>query len=369
MPLFGYCLSERLTLIELPLHPARFPDLEHINPYVYTLLGTVQNQTNIEKFIQSINWFYSEKDPSLPTLGSFFNKVSGMVVLTHSLEGPTLPTWHSFPLPKCATTKPKLLTDIQFAKLTHFCDARPTFSGTLKVPEESTIPKQLYQVEKKKFSPSKCPIQYQIFTKSTHKHQDVLWFQPYTRGTGMINHSLTLGLKIECAEIDGVSIPIPNPLLTLVNQNSEYYQGTLPLAKIQATFPFAGEFAFRFRNRTTHEDYEPLSINRRSTAKAVRPIFANTLVNFMKTDTLSYHPQLPTANGTVLLHAQKKTILSISGHHIESATLTTKYFTVLYTKIILWYQHNSFPNSAPDTTTSKVVKFSSFVHAAFTALF
>lgn len=90
----------------------------------------------------------------------------------------------------------------------------------------------------------------------------------------MINHSLTLGLKIECAEIDGVSIPIPKPFLTLVNQNSEYFQGTLPTTQLQATFPLAGEFAFRFRNRTTHEDYEPLSFNRRSISKAVRPIFA-----------------------------------------------------------------------------------------------
>lgn len=95
----------------------------------------------------------------------------------------------------------------------------------------------------------------------------------------MINYSLTLGLKIECTEIDGVSLPIPNPSLTLINQNSEYYQGTLPLAQIQATFPYTGEYAFRFRNRTTHEDYEPLSINRRSTSKAVRPIFANSLVS------------------------------------------------------------------------------------------
>lgn len=159
MPLFGYCLSERPTLIELPIQHARFPNLEHINPYVYTLLGTVANQPNIEKFVQSINRFYSEKDPSLPTLGSFFNKVSGMVPLAHSLEGPTLPTWHSLPPTRPCTTKPKILTDTQFAKLTHFCDSRPSYTGTLKVPDESSITKQLYQVEKKKFSPTKCPIQ------------------------------------------------------------------------------------------------------------------------------------------------------------------------------------------------------------------
>lgn len=135
MPLFGYCLSELPTLIELPIHPARFPNLEHINPFVYTLLGTIQNQPNVEKFLQSITRFYSEKDPTLPTLGSFFNKVSGMVPLTHSLEGPALPTWHSLPTPRCTATKPKVLTDTQFAKLLNFCDVRTTYKGTLKVPK------------------------------------------------------------------------------------------------------------------------------------------------------------------------------------------------------------------------------------------
>lgn len=89
----------------------------------------------------------------------------------------------------------------------------------------------------------------------------------------MINHSLVLGLKIESAEIDGVSIPIPNPTLTLVNQNSEYYQESLPISQIQATFPHSDDHAFRFRTRTVHEEYKPLSFNQRDIAKAVRPTF------------------------------------------------------------------------------------------------
>lgn len=153
------------------------------------------------------------------------------------------------------------------------------YTDNLLVPDASLITKPLYQVDKKKFSPTKCPVSYQSFSKSTHVHQDVLWFQPYTRGTGMINHVLTLGLKIESAEIDGVSLPIPNPSLTLVNQNSEFFQGTLPLSKIQATFPFAGTAAFRFRNRTEHDDYEPIAFNRRDIAKAVRPVFASSSVD------------------------------------------------------------------------------------------
>lgn len=146
--------------------------------------------------MQSINRFYSETDPSLPTLGSFFNKVSGMVLLTHSLEGPTLPTWHSLPVEDVSQAKPKMFNDTQFAKLIHFCDTRLLYHETFKVPLEDSITKPLYQVEKKKFSPPNSPIHYNVFTKSTHEHQDVLWFQPYSRGTGMIDHSLVLRLKI-----------------------------------------------------------------------------------------------------------------------------------------------------------------------------
>lgn len=51
---------------------------------------------------------------------------------------------------------------------------------------------------------------------------DVLWFQPFSRATGEFNHALVLGLKIELADIDAVSIPIPNPSLSLINRNSEY---------------------------------------------------------------------------------------------------------------------------------------------------
>lgn len=54
MPLFGHCLSERPTLIELPLNPARFVDLDYINPYIYTLLGTVRNLSNIEKLCKAL---------------------------------------------------------------------------------------------------------------------------------------------------------------------------------------------------------------------------------------------------------------------------------------------------------------------------
>lgn len=38
----------------------------------------------------------------------------------------------------------------------------------------------------------------------------------------------------------------------------------------------AGNIVFRFRDRTSHDDYKPLSFNRRDVAQAIRPTYANT---------------------------------------------------------------------------------------------
>lgn len=278
MPLFGYCLSENPTLIDLPLLPAECHDVQNFNAYVYQLLGSIRNITNVEIFMQSINRYLSASDPSLPTLGSFYSKVSGMTILTHSIESATLPTWHSF-VTQVSSSKTKVIDDSKFATAVLFCASPLKYTDKLKVPTKDSYEPKLYQVETKKFSPKSTPVPYATFSKSSNVTPDVLWFQPYSRGTGLINHSLVLGLKIEQAEFDGVSIPIPNPELTLINQNSEYYQGSIPIANVIPTLTMDGQVAFRFRERTTHDDYEPISFNRRDVARAVRPYFANEAVS------------------------------------------------------------------------------------------
>lgn len=88
-----------------------------------------------------------------------------------------------------------------------------------------------------------------------------------------------MGLKIESAEIDRLSIPIPNPALNLMNQNSEYRQGSIPSYLVIPTFSLNGTTAIRIRARTVHDDYQPISFNRRSISKNVLPKFGDSLVN------------------------------------------------------------------------------------------
>lgn len=158
----------------------------------------------------------------------------------------------------------------------NFCAPRPTFIDTLLFPKDtSAIVPQLYLVEKRKYSPSKDPVKYDTFGTKTHVNPDVLWFQPYSRGTGELNHALVLGLKIESDEIDGITIPVPNPSITLITQNSEYCQGTVTIDRTKPTIQMNGTIPFYIRSRVEIDDYEPLSYNRRTAARAILPVFAN----------------------------------------------------------------------------------------------
>lgn len=273
IPTIGLCLEEQPTLVNLPISIPTLDDQS--NGYLYTILGHRPNITVIQQFMTNISKYLADSDPSLPTLGSFLGKVSGITILSHSIETTVLPTWHSYRSTDLSKTL-KTVTDKQMATRLNFCATRPTFTDTLLFPKDtSAIVPQLYLVEKRKYSPSKDPVKYDTFGTKTHVNPEVLWFQPYSRGTGELNHALVLGLKIKSDEIDGITIPVPNPSLTLITQNSEYCQGTVTIDKTRPTIQMNGTIPFYIRSRVEIDDYEPLSYNRRTAARAILPAFAN----------------------------------------------------------------------------------------------
>lgn len=73
----GLCLEEQPTLINLPLTVPRIDDQAN---------GQRLNLTVIQQFMTKISKYLSDSDPSLPTLGSFLGNVSGITILSHSIE-------------------------------------------------------------------------------------------------------------------------------------------------------------------------------------------------------------------------------------------------------------------------------------------
>lgn len=280
MTAIGQTLSLNPTLINLPLNPSTHAQATDINPYYYLLFGDNCNYEAVLKIIESINRFYKAKDPSLPTLGSYLGKVSGIQVLTHSLESSTLPTWHTLFTNELTDRTHKKVTDSQFATKVNFLAQRPTYTGKLVFPTAvEDIEPKLYQVEKKKFNPTECPVQYLTFSARDNVHPDALWYQPYSKNTSSISHSLILGLKIESEELDATIIPIPNPTSTLIDTNSSYLAGSVPINKIKPIYPLNTQHLLPVRDRKLKESNDPISIIRRDCSTNALTTFSADHVN------------------------------------------------------------------------------------------
>lgn len=153
MPTIGFILQTDPTLVDNATSPTLVNDPHAINPYIYCLYGTTSNHEGFASMIESISNYYAVTEPSLPTLGSVLGKISGIQILTHSIESITLPTWHVLNRPTNLDSKPKTVSDKAFATTTNFTIGPDSYKGTLPFPDDKTITPQLYQFEKKKFSP------------------------------------------------------------------------------------------------------------------------------------------------------------------------------------------------------------------------
>lgn len=236
MPTIGFILQTDPTLVDNATSPVIINDPYLVNPYTYCLYGTTSNLEGFTSMIESISSYYAVTEPSLPTLRSVLGKISGIQILTHSIESITLPTWHVLKRPSGTETKPKTVSDKAFDTTTNFMIGPDSYKGILPYPDDKTITPQLYQVEKKSFSPNTRAVKYTLFSPKDHCYPDSYWFQPYSRGTSNISHSIVLGLKIEPDEFDITIVPIPNPNSTLVNENSQYLTGCIPINSVLPHF-------------------------------------------------------------------------------------------------------------------------------------
>lgn len=264
------------------------PNLDSVNPYIYCLFGNEENLDQFMNTLESVSTFYSITEPSLPTLGTMIGKISGLQILTHSIESATLPTWHALTAPHGHVNQSKKIDDEKYATYIRYLQNGPEHTGTLDVPDATTVTLELLQVEVKKISPTKRAFRYLKFNRRTNLLPDVFWFQPYTRGTSTISHSLILGLKIESSEIDSYVLPIPNPTTTLIDENSQYLIGSIPSIKLVSWNTINGQTSISMRERTTHDESQTLGLARRNCATNALASYCSENVNTVTTKSFSY---------------------------------------------------------------------------------
>lgn len=197
------------------------------------------NTTDSSSLIEMLEHFSSYiklKSPFSPTLRSILEHVGGTALLTHTIEPITLPTWHYFPhFPDPVPQQPNNQTDPDYTTLANFMVEGPTFEDECAYPlnaPPSSIP-ALYLVNNPDPEEAESPYTFKIFNPETDVAPDVFMVQPYGRNENLATVSMTLGIKIEVEEIDGVTIPTLHHSASLSANNSHFLHGSIPLSRIR----------------------------------------------------------------------------------------------------------------------------------------
>jgi len=205
-----------------------------VNPYTYLLNADKDNVYTTLSFVKSMSQIVSEQIPSSAQLGSMFSNFSGLQILTHFYHGPALPTWH-FITPKPAENGNEISATDFATAIRYLKKPIAKADTTLKYPtDDSVIDTTLYLVHSsKKHDNNQEPDDYIDFDSTKHVHPDVRYFDPYEYTPSKLAFTVMTGLSIESEEIDGFSVPQPNPGISLYDENSFILQSAVPLKIIK----------------------------------------------------------------------------------------------------------------------------------------
>lgn len=274
-PVVSRALVQRPTLAKLPIHKPNFTD-DSFNPYVYTMNMTMENIDTQSSVMQDISAFLHTEMKCNLSMSNLQFKLTDSVVLSHSIEPPTLPTWHKIASVAAEQPTRTLATDNEFATSIRFLAQRPGFTSNIAFPEDinrySLVHYLLRDVE---HEADASPYTFVEFSPDQHVSPDVYWFQPFNHKILTLNYSLILGLKIEFEEIDAVNFDLPNIAKTLRDNNSHYYQGAIPLSKVRSYIPsLNADNALICIKRTTHES-EAIGFAIRDSSANILPYYDN----------------------------------------------------------------------------------------------
>lgn len=229
-PIVGRALTNRPTLAKIRLTPVVIPVGGHVNPYALLLNYNQESFAGMSGFIEALSNYHQDKKTGNKSLIQVGGQASGITIMSHSLEPPTLPTWHNLNPAAALTT---IRTDANYAADIYFMQNKVLGNAVLNIPELDDFPAILVLARRADCTAANDPFPAQTFNANRDVRPPVLYFQPYDRAPSTLNYVVVLGLKIESAELDGLAIPVPNVSDSLIDNNSRYRQGSLPVLRIQ----------------------------------------------------------------------------------------------------------------------------------------
>jgi len=281
-PIVGRALTQKPTFSRIPIHSYSVPSNDDVNPYIYVLSATDDNLDVMSDFIRSASRFTKAESPNAIVLGQLLQTITGITILTHSIEPPTLPTWTN--LEVTASTIPTHdATHANFASHTKFLVDPTPLTGTIPYPADlGNTPVTLLLMTDVDADPTTSPVSFLKFDGKIHVSPQVLYFQPYDVSPSALAHTITLGIKIESSEIDGITVPTEHPTQSLSDNNSMLLQSAIRLDKVHATNMTTPPTVIRTRENLDSQN-QPLGL-------AISNMSINVLPSFVKTQVSTAFP-------------------------------------------------------------------------------
>lgn len=275
-PVVGRALTNRPSLAKIRVAPAQLGPVLACNPYSAMFNMNGDNLAPLSAMMNNISKFIENAKLGSKTLLQISGDASGITCLSHSLEPPTLPTWHK--LPNATAADPVQRTDEQYAFDLQFMRPKTLANENLQVPTAAQCLPLLALVVNNDCTLDNNPFPEILFDPHFNVYPPALYFQPYDRSCSTLNYTVTLGLKIETGELDGVSLPIPNVRNSLFDTNSRYRSGTIPVSQIhQCTYTEAQPLTLSAR--TLHYEIDdPRGLAIVDSTRVVLPRFGNAHV-------------------------------------------------------------------------------------------
>jgi hypothetical protein len=212
--------------------------LDDLDPYILLLGADEDNLPIMDKFMKTMSSIIAEKFPNTRELGSLYNNVSSLDILLHGYTNPTLPTGHEESIPTNGSyPHPVLKTPREYATARGFLGTRTwTRTSDLLYPADaSVINSYLYLVHSGNHDHTinPGPDKWIQFDKYDHINPKVRVFDPYEGNVSTAHIPLITGRITTTYEIDGFTVPQPDPNLVLRDENSYLLQSAVPVKKIK----------------------------------------------------------------------------------------------------------------------------------------
>lgn len=220
------------------------------NQYEFVFGFNSQNFTHITSYLQNISEYVKTEMSASHTLVQIFDSVSSSSIVSHMISGPALPTWYITNTDKTKDTSNVLDVDTtkskyKFTKQAHselatllnfLTPDTLTLTTPVPFPAPNADPKINDNLYLARNQDPTDPREFVLFDADKHVTPDLLTWNPTSSVPSAMFGPICAGLLIQNADVDGITLPLPNIEAPLATTNGSYLSSLVNFADVSSCY-------------------------------------------------------------------------------------------------------------------------------------